>query len=93
MNKRLFSILNEAATKYYQFLIGSDDDRSAIDYLHKLNISEETITTFRLGYAATAEKGLLDHLKSLDYSDVQIIEAGLAKRMRMIKQRMFFKTD
>ena len=72
--------INEEAAKYYQSLVGRSESKTVKDYLDNLNISEETIARFRLGYAGASEKGLLDHLKSLGYSDDRIIEVGLAEK-------------
>lgn len=83
--------INEVATKLYQSLIDCDESKVAIDYLNKFNISEETISRFRLGYAGTSERGLTNHLKSLGYSDDQIIEPGLAEKDENNKTKDVFQ--
>ena len=72
--------LNEEATRYYQSLLKSEENEEVIEYFNKIKTTMDNVKRFRLGYAKTAEKGLLDHLKSLGYSDDRIIDAGLAER-------------
>ena len=73
----LFSIL-ESATEYYQETLQAN--KKAQKYLKDRGLTEETIKSFRLGFAPDSWSGVYDHLKSLGFSEKHIEEAGLIKR-------------
>ncbi len=61
--EKLFKI-NEIASEYYSTLLTqSKEGESALSYLKKRGISQETITNYKLGFASHSWHGLLKFLK------------------------------
>ncbi len=54
---------HEAATAYFQSALASPHGREAKEYLSKRGIRSETVSKFKLGFAADSWDGLLAHLK------------------------------
>jgi len=73
----LFRIMEDAVDFYEkQYEISAE----AKDYVQKRGISQETRSTFRIGWAPQGWKNVLSHLKKKGYSEVLIEKAGLIKR-------------
>ncbi len=75
---RLFAIM-EAATQYFESALTRVNDIQA--YIKDRGLHEDTIKSFRIGYAPEGWRNLADHLQSLGYSLKELEEAGLAKRV------------
>jgi DNA primase len=56
------------------------ENKKAIKYLKDRGIEEETITSFRLGFALNEWQSLYDHLKNAGYTEDEIEKAGLIKK-------------
>jgi DNA primase len=69
--------IHKVAALYYHRLLLSSEGKPALSYLKGRGIEEETIRHFGLGFAADRWDGLLSHLRSLKYSDEDILESGL----------------
>ena len=72
---RLFELL-ETATIFYQ----SKLSESARGYLTKRGLTDATVQAFRVGLASNDWSLLSDHLRSKQFSEKEILDAGLAKR-------------
>ncbi len=72
---RLYEIM-EVATIFYISRLS----REARQYLEARGVTSETIQEFRLGYAGGAWSELSDFLRDKKYTEVEIVEAGLAKK-------------
>lgn len=72
---RQFALLEEAAKFFERNLAGR-----APEYLKKRGVEDETIKTFRLGYAPDEWRMLSAHLKTKGFSDIEIEKSGLAVR-------------
>jgi DNA primase len=75
--ERLYAIM-EHATKFFEENL--KNNKVAYDYIKSRGIKDETIKSFRIGYAQNDWRALYNHLKSKKYSDSDIEKAGLAKR-------------
>lgn len=75
--ERLYAIM-EHATKFFEENL--KNNKLAYDYIKSRGIKDETIKSFRIGYAQNDWRALYNHLKSKKYSDSDIEKAGLAKR-------------
>jgi DNA primase len=71
--------LNENATRFFEKQMAkSQAGKEAQDYLIQRKINEESIKEWRLGYAPEEWRALLSFLEKLDFSQEEIIQAGLA---------------
>lgn len=85
--KRLYA-MNELATKYFQkSLEDSVEGRKAKDYLINRGMKPETITEFRLGFAPTSGKAMLEFLKRREYKEDEIERMGLAVKKGYLKDK------
>lgn len=73
--RRYFSVLEEAAKFYEAELLKR---RDVLDYLKERGLRDETIKSFRLGYAADEWEGILKHLALRGYRGEEVERAGLA---------------
>ncbi len=74
---RLRGLLEEAVTFYRHHLMNTSAGKTALDYLHKRSLKDETIEAFGLGYAPDAWEETLRHFKTKGYSDDDLRQAGL----------------
>jgi DNA primase len=70
----------EAAEKFYRAQLRGARGRAALDYLRGRGLSEETMSTFGLGYAPAERRALFEHLTGKGADAAQLIEAGLVAR-------------
>ncbi|MEX0919389.1 MAG: DNA primase [Parcubacteria group bacterium] len=68
----------ESATLFFEKLL--KENQSAHAYLVKRGLNEETIKTWRLGYAPKEWRALFSHLTALGHKEEYIFKAGLVKR-------------
>lgn len=68
----------ECATQFFedQFITNN----SAKEYLHERGLTDETIKSFRIGWAPNDWRKLTNHLIAKSHSEVNIEKAGLGKR-------------
>ena len=74
--RRMYEI-NREAGKYFHNLLFSEEGRAGLEYLQRRGLSEHTIKTFGLGYAKDDFHGLHYYLKSLGYSEFDMVDASL----------------
>ncbi len=72
---RLFQLM-EAVTLWYV----SQLDTTAQEYLHTRGITDPTIQIFRVGYAGNEWTQTVDYLKAKQFTDKEIIDAGVGKK-------------
>lgn len=75
--ERLHAIMEES-TKFFEENLKKF--KLAQDYIKNRGIKDETIKSFRIGYAPNEWRSLYTYLKNKKYSDSDIEKAGLAKR-------------
>jgi DNA primase len=70
----------EAVNYYHRVLLDADEAKSALSYLQKRGITQQTIDRFHLGYSPASGNALIQLLKSKDFSLQAMEECGLAKK-------------
>lgn len=68
----------EAAMQFYIDELNKRTD--VLEYLHKRGVTDETIATWRIGYAPALWRALVEHLEAKHFSKADIADAGLAAR-------------
>lgn len=83
MRSRILSANKDAARFFYRSL-NTDTPQAAAArrYWRGRGLSDGTIRRFGLGYAPAGYSACLHHLKSLGYTDDELLAAGLAKRSK-----------
>ncbi len=75
--ERLYEVCEEATTFFESILKGRKDIQ---DYLHTRGVHEETIASWRLGYAPASWEDLSKHLLSKGFTREEIADAGVAAK-------------
>jgi len=75
--KKLILNINRLAARYFYDTLNSEAGRTAVEYLKKREISDNTVRKFGLGYSTGEWDGLLRHLKSKGISEEHMIKSGL----------------
>ncbi len=78
---KLRGLMTTAADAYHNTLLDAtvEGQPEVLRYTReKRGFSDATITAFKIGYAPSGWTLMLDHLKTLDYTEAEIIEVGLA---------------
>lgn len=83
IKRRVYEI-NNLACEFYSYLLNSHaSGKKALEYaLSKRNLSLETISEFKLGYAPKSWSTLIDFLKKRGYSEEEIILSNLGLRSK-----------
>jgi DNA primase len=74
--ERLYEVMEEATVFYESNLKNNSEVQS---YLKNRGLNEESVKSFRIGYAILDWRKLFDYLKSKNFTDVEIEKAGLIK--------------
>jgi len=77
-NQQLRDLLETAVIFYRHQLRHHPEGRTALDYLHKRGLTDETIDTFELGYAPPGWETSHPQLLEKGYTAEDLIEAGVA---------------
>lgn len=75
---RLFEI-NEQACELYEKELWSDANKKVLKYLTDRGMDEETVRTFRLGFAPASGTLIIAELGAIGYEDEDLLKAGIAK--------------
>jgi DNA primase len=78
LRKRLLALHAEAASWFHENLLKPSNAETARRYLQSRKISTETARSWLLGYAPESRNSLLDHLRSQQFSNEEIMQGGLA---------------
>jgi DNA primase len=78
--ERLQSLLGRAATYYARYLWEANEAKAARDYLRSRGLLDDTLRTFRVGYAPSAWDRMLTASRRAGYSDEELLTVGLAQR-------------
>lgn len=76
--KSLYALMDDT-TKFFERALRDPKTPDALKYLKERGLPDEIITAFRLGYSPADGQALRSHLKSLEYTDEQMIEAGVIR--------------
>ena len=85
---RLYEAL-ELATKYFQFCLTKN--KSVCEYVfYKRNMNKKTVEKFRIGYAPSSGRALVDFLTKRGFTKKELEDAGLVNRFGgdLFKARM-----
>ncbi len=75
--ERLYQV-NEAAAQYFHDqLLGSPTGKKARSYIASRGFSEKTVADFQLGFSLNRWDALKQHLLEMDYTDSELLTAGL----------------
>ncbi len=77
LKKEKLMEINRLAAGYYYYLLRQERGADGLDYLRRRALSEETIRSFGLGYAAGDGRELYRYLKARDFPDELLMESGL----------------
>ena len=75
--KRLLEANRDAARYYCRCFVDPEIGKPAREYAARRGLNTEIITQFGIGYAPDTWDSLLKHLKSLNYTEKELIDAGL----------------
>ncbi len=75
--ERLFSVLEKAVFFYEKKL---SENKEALEYLHKRGVTDETIKSFRIGFAPLDWRLLYDYLKEKGVTEKDMLAVGLIKK-------------
>ncbi|MCX6386391.1 MAG: DNA primase [Solirubrobacterales bacterium] len=78
--ERLLELLDRTATFYSRFLWDSSEAADARTYLAGRGLTQETLQTFRVGYAPSAWDTVLLASRRNGFSELELVAAGLASR-------------
>ncbi|HEY3344391.1 MAG TPA: DNA primase [Anaerolineaceae bacterium] len=77
-HERLRSLLEEAVVFYRHHLLQTPAGQIALDYLHRRQLTDQTIEVFGLGYAPDAWEAALQHFRAKGYRPEELLQAGMA---------------
>jgi DNA primase len=86
---RLHSLLDRATTYYARYLAESSESEPARRYLADRGFTEETLATFRVGYAPSAWDRILLASRKAGYSDQELLTVGLVQRSKTSQGRVY----
>lgn len=82
--------INEAAAAHFQGLLLAPQGMAARTYLQQRGVDADAIAQFEIGLSPAGGNALLQHLKSLGYSESHILKAGLASQRDNSEPRDLF---
>lgn len=77
-DKTLYTLCEDAA-QWFEDQLASPSNREVLEYCRKRGLSDDTISSFRMGYAPSNDQALRSYLASKGYKDALMIEAGVIK--------------
>lgn len=76
-HRRLRELLEAAITFYRHNLFQSQPGQSVLEYLHKRNLTTETLEIFEIGFAPNSWDATRTYMLEREYSERELIETGL----------------
>ncbi len=86
-NETIYKIL-EISAKWFQGNLKKNI--VCYEYLKKRNLSDETISHFKLGFSSNTNKSLYEFLKEQNFNDEELLESNIVKKDKNNKIRDFF---
>ncbi len=82
LSKQRMRILsaNREAARFFNSCLMKPENKFALDYFLSRGLSLNTIRKFGLGYAPNDWRQLINHLKSMGFSENELVQANLARR-------------
>jgi DNA primase len=90
--KSLYALMDDTA-KFFEKHLREVKTPDALRYLRERGLPDDIITAFRLGYSPADGQALRSHLKSLEYTDEQMIEAGVVRKSDQGREPYSFFRD
>ncbi len=90
--KSLYALMDDAA-KFFEKSLRDPKTPDAAHYLKERGLPDDIITAFRLGYSPADGQALRTHLKALEYTDDQMIEAGVVRKSDQGREPYSFFRD
>jgi DNA primase len=87
--ERLLELLERAAVFYERYLWDSSEAAPARAYLLERGLTEETLKTFRVGYAPSTWDRLMQLARAGNYTHKEMFDAGLATRGGKTEGRLY----
>ena len=87
--ERLHALLGRAAAYYARYLAESGEAEAARHYLRDRGFAEETLRTFRVGYAPSAWDRILMASRKAGFSDEELLAVGLVQRSKTSQGRVY----
>ena len=78
---KIYQAAEAAAQFYYQQLLHSAAGATALQYIKKRGLTEQTIQDFQLGYNPSTSPGLCAHLSGKGYQQKELVAAGLVSEL------------
>jgi len=75
--ERLYQVNEAAALYFHNLLLNSQEGKKAREYLDGRGLSQKSISDFQLGFSLNSWEALKQYLLEKDYSESEILEAGL----------------
>ncbi|MFC1952684.1 DNA primase [Chloroflexota bacterium] len=75
--ERLYQVNEAAALYFHNLLLDSPEGKKAREYLDGRGLSQKAISDFLLGFSLNSWEALKQYLLEKDYSESEILEAGL----------------
>jgi len=75
--QRLYQINQATAQYFHNLLLNSPAGKKAQAYINKRGFNEETVKNFQLGYSPDSWEALKNYLTERDYTEKEMITAGL----------------
>ncbi len=88
--KNLYQLMNDA-TAFLEDELRNVKHKTAYDYILSRGLSEETLASFRVGFASEDRGALHSFLKEQGYNDQQMIETGLIRKDKNGNPYSFFR--
>ncbi len=90
--KSLYALMDDA-TKFFEKNLREAKSPDALRYLKERGLSDDVIAAFRLGYSPADGQALRTYLKALEYTDDQMIEAGVVRKSDQGREPYSFFRD
>jgi DNA primase len=87
--ERLHALLDRAAGYYARYLWDSKEAEAARDYLARRGLADETLRTYRVGFAPSAWDKMLMGSRQAGFSEEELLVTGLAQRGSRGRQSLY----
>jgi DNA primase len=92
LEKDLYSLLDDTS-KWFESRLRDPAHADALTYMKERGVSEEMLTSFRIGFSPQDGQALPRFLKGQGYSEAQMVEAGVARLSNRDGQAFSFFRD
>lgn len=90
--KSLYALMDDAA-RFFEAQLRDSRNRDALRYLQERGLPDDVIAAFRLGYAPADGQALRTYLAAREYTEAQMVEAGVIRKSDKGKEPYSFFRD